>query len=131
MRRKVGQIYSATVSCIRLRGVEAVASNEAIEKGQGRMMLLATWLHATSLACLHYAARLQRRDINLSPAHPVAPLLHSNGSVASGGGDFGINLCKTRINCLRLSKNFIFTLGDLAATGLQATVPHVACSRVA
>ena len=64
----------------------AVASNEAIEKRQGRTMLLATWLHATHLACLHYAARLQRRDIHLSPAHRVAPLSHSNESVASGGG---------------------------------------------
>ena len=60
----------------------AVASNEAIEKGQGRTMLLATRLHATPLACLHYAARLQRRDIHLSPAHRVASLSHSNESVA-------------------------------------------------
>jgi len=27
--------------------------------------------------------------------------------------------------------DFMFTLGDLAATGLQATVLHVACNRVA
>ena len=47
----------------------AVASNEAIDKGQGRTMLLATRLHATPLACLHYATWLQRRDINLSPGH--------------------------------------------------------------
>ena len=30
----------------------AVASNEAIEKGEGRTMLLATWLYAITLACL-------------------------------------------------------------------------------
>ena len=68
----------------------AVASNEAIEKGQGQTMLLATRLHATPLACLHYATWLQRRDINSSPGHRVAPLLHSNGGVASGGGGGGI-----------------------------------------
>ena len=49
-------------------------------------MLLATLLLATPLASLHYAARLQRLHINLPPAHRVAPLLHSNGRVASGGG---------------------------------------------
>ena len=27
--------------------------------------------------------------------------------------------------------DFMFTLGDLAAMGLQATMPHVACSGVA
>ena len=49
-------------------------------------MLLATLLLATNLACLHYAARLQRLHIHLSTAHRVAPLLHSNGRVVSGGG---------------------------------------------
>ena len=79
----------------------AVASNGAIEKGQGRTMLLATWLHATPLACFHYSTCLQRRDINLSPTHRVAPLLHSNGSVVSVGEYFGIHLCKTRIPFVR------------------------------
>ena len=64
------------------------------------MMLFATLLLATHLACLHYAARLQRLHINLSPAHRVAPLLHSNGRVASGGG----------INFLDLSTNHFYPL---------------------
>ena len=71
--------------CTRIGGFtlcNAVASNEALEKGQDRTMLLATWLHATPLASLHYATRLLRRDINLSPAHRVAPHLQNNGSVA-------------------------------------------------
>ena len=65
-------------------------------------MLLATLLLATHLACLHYAARLQRLHINLSPAHRVAPLLNSNGRVASGGvGGLGINF-------LDLSRNHFY-----------------------
>ena len=59
-------------------------------------MWLATLLLATPLACLHYAARLQRLHINLSPAHRVAPLLHSNGRVASGG--LGINFLDLSTN---------------------------------
>ena len=82
-----------------------------MDKSQGRTMLLATWLHATHFACLHYTTRLQRRYNNLSPAHRVAPLLHGNGSVASAGGGgggrgrgtevLGINVCITRIPFVR------------------------------
>ena len=68
-------------------------------------MLLVTLLLATHLACLHYAAWLQRLHINLSPAHHVAPLLHSNGRVASGGGGGGGGL---GINFLDLSTNHFY-----------------------
>ena len=94
----------------------AVASNEPIEKGQGRTMLLATWLHATPCTtdlyahispCLpvHTATLLQRRYIDLSPAHRVAPLLQSNGSVASVGERFG-NQFMQDADSFCLSKNY-------------------------
>ena len=53
------------------------------------------------LARRHCVTRLLRRDVNWTPAHRVAPLLHSNGGVVPLGKDLGITLCETRIPFVR------------------------------